>query len=258
MAVRLRQQPFARIDQHDGDIGVRGAGRHVAGILLVAGRIGDDEGARFGGEIAIGDIDGDALLAFGLEAVDEQREVDRILGRAELFRILFERGELVVEDELLLVEKPPDQRRLAVIDRAAGEDAQCRKRGNAKRGVHDRICSMLVAHRPHPEERCDSPESGRLERLWHRVSKDDTGCAAGELERPSRRSASRHRSSGRGIGGSARRRHQKYPSRFFFSIEPASSLSMRRPCRSEVVDLRISAMMSSRLVASDSIAPLSG
>ncbi len=139
MAMGLREQPLARVDQHDGDVGVRGAGRHVAGILLVAGRVGDDEGARFGGEIAIGDVDRDALFAFGLEAVDEERKVDRIFGRAELFRILFERRKLVVEDELLLVEKPPDQRRLAVIDRAAGEDAQGRKRGNAKRGVHARF-----------------------------------------------------------------------------------------------------------------------
>ena len=52
--------------------------------------------------------------------------------------------------------------------------------------------------------------------------------------------------------------HQKYPSRFFFSIEEASSESMRRPWRSEVVDLRISAMMSRSVSASDSIAPLSG
>jgi hypothetical protein len=145
MAVRLRQQPFARVDEHNGDIGVRGASRHVASILLVAGCVGDDEGARFGGEIAIGDVDGDALLALSLEAVDEQCEVDRVLGRAELFRILFERGELVVEDELLLVEKSPDERGLAVIDRAAGEDAQCRKRRNAKRGIHARHSSALAA-----------------------------------------------------------------------------------------------------------------
>jgi hypothetical protein len=42
----------------------------------VAGRIGDDELAFRRGEIAIGDVDGDALLALGAQAVGEQREID--------------------------------------------------------------------------------------------------------------------------------------------------------------------------------------
>jgi hypothetical protein len=32
---------------------------------------------RAGGEVAVGDVDGDALLALGLQAVGEQRQVDR-------------------------------------------------------------------------------------------------------------------------------------------------------------------------------------
>ena len=75
---RLRQQPLARIDQQDGEVGIRGARGHVAGILLVAGRVGDDEGAARRREIAVRDVDGDALLALGLEPVDEQREIDVI------------------------------------------------------------------------------------------------------------------------------------------------------------------------------------
>jgi hypothetical protein len=38
-----------------------------------------------------------------------------------LLGIAFERGEVVVENQVLLVEQPPDQCRLAVIDRAARE-----------------------------------------------------------------------------------------------------------------------------------------
>ena len=106
------------------------------------------------------------------------------------FEVALERRKLVVEDELLLVEHPPDEGRLAVVDRAAGEETQ------------------------------------------------EFGRAAG-IERASRL-------------------HQKYPSRFFFSIEEASSVSMSRPWRSEVVALRISAMMSWSVSASDSIAPVSG
>ena len=81
VAPRLRQHALARIDQEDGEIGVRGAGRHVAGVLLMAGRVGDDELALVGGEEAVGDVDGDALLALGLEAVDQQREIDVVAGR---------------------------------------------------------------------------------------------------------------------------------------------------------------------------------
>ena len=50
VAAGLRQQALARIDQHDGEIGAGGAGRHIARILLVAGRVGDDESARCGVE----------------------------------------------------------------------------------------------------------------------------------------------------------------------------------------------------------------
>ncbi len=90
----------------------------------MAGRVGDDELALVGGEEAIGDVDGDALLALGGEAVDQQREVDLAAAGAELLRIRFERRELVVEDHLGVVEQPADQRALAVVDAAAGDEAQ--------------------------------------------------------------------------------------------------------------------------------------
>ena len=187
MAMRLGQQTLARVDQHDGEVGVGGAGRHVAGELLVARRVGDDERALFGGEIAIGDVDGDALFAFGLEPVDQQRIIDILAGGAEFFRVARRVRQLVVEDELLLVQHPPDEGGLAVVDRAAGQEAK----GGQDRQINGDI-------------------------------------------------------------------HQKYPSRFFFSIEEASSESIRRPWRSEVVALRISATMSRSVSASNSIAPVSG
>ncbi len=69
---RLRQHALARVDQDHREVGGRGAGDHVARVLLVAGRVGDDELALVGGEEAVGDVDGDALLALGGEAVDQQ------------------------------------------------------------------------------------------------------------------------------------------------------------------------------------------
>ena len=70
--------PCARVDQQDREIRGAGAGDHVARVLLVAGRVGDDELARARGEVAVRDVDRDALLALGGEAVGEQREVERL------------------------------------------------------------------------------------------------------------------------------------------------------------------------------------
>ncbi len=75
VAARLRLDAVAGVDQHDGDVGVRSAGGHVARVLLMAGAVDDDEAAVVGVEIAPGDVDGDALLALGDEAVHEQAEI---------------------------------------------------------------------------------------------------------------------------------------------------------------------------------------
>lgn len=66
-----------RIYQDNGGIGGRCARYHVAGVLFVSGRVGDDEFALGRGEIAVGDIDGDALFALGGKAVGEAGEVGR-------------------------------------------------------------------------------------------------------------------------------------------------------------------------------------
>lgn len=53
-------------------------------------------------------------------------------------------------------------------------------------------------------------------------------------------------------------RIQKYPSFFFCSIDPASSWSITRPCRSEFLARIISSMICGNVVALLSIAPVSG
>ena len=124
VAARLRQHALAGVDQDHGQLGGRGAGHHVAGVLLVPRRVGDDELALVGREEAVGDVDGDALLALGGEAIDQQREVELAALRADLLRVGLERRELVLEDHLRVVEQPADQRGLAVVDAAAGDEAQ--------------------------------------------------------------------------------------------------------------------------------------
>ena len=72
----LLDHTLARIDQNDGEVCCRGTSHHVAGVLNVARSIGDDEFALWRSEVAIGDIDGDALFALGLETISQQGEVD--------------------------------------------------------------------------------------------------------------------------------------------------------------------------------------
>ena len=74
-------------------------------------------------EVAVGDVDRDALLALGAQAVGEQREVERALAAAALAR-LRDVLELVLEHLLGVVQQPPDQRALAVVDRAGRREAQ--------------------------------------------------------------------------------------------------------------------------------------
>src|SRR5512145_1305448 len=72
-------------------------------------------------EIAPCHVDGDALLALGDETVEQQAEIER--ARRRPLRLL-ERQSLVGVHGAGVAEQPPDQRRLAVVDRAAGENLQ--------------------------------------------------------------------------------------------------------------------------------------
>src|SRR3546814_424384 len=93
---------------------------------LVARRVGDDELAPRGREEAIGDVDGDALFPLRAKPVDEQREIEAAILRPGRFALTLERGELVLEQQLAVVEQPADQGRLAIVHRAAGDEARQR------------------------------------------------------------------------------------------------------------------------------------
>jgi len=118
---------------------------------------------------------------------------------ADLLGVGLQRRQLVLEQHLRLVQHAADQRALAVVDTAAGDEAQ--------------QALVLVG----------------LQVLLD-VRRDQVGDVG----------------------------HQKYPSCFFFSIEPVESWSITRPCRSDVVASSISWMMSVSVSASLSTAPVSG
>ena len=120
----LHQHALARIDKNDGQLGIRGAGRHVAGILLVPGSVRDDERTCCGGKKTPGYVDRDALLALGLQPVDQQGKIDILVDSAVTLRVFCERHKLIFEDEFRIVQQPADQGGLAVVDRTAGDEAE--------------------------------------------------------------------------------------------------------------------------------------
>ena len=63
-------------------------------------RVGNDEFALRRGEKAVSDINGDALFAFGVQAIDQQGEVDFLPLRAVAARVSFQGAELVVKNLL--------------------------------------------------------------------------------------------------------------------------------------------------------------
>ena len=77
---------------------------------------------RRGRKVAVRDVDGDALLAFGLQAVGDQREVQLGSARRASLARPGQRRELVRENALGVVEQSTDQRALAVIDAAGGDE----------------------------------------------------------------------------------------------------------------------------------------
>ena len=122
VAARLLGHPVADVDEDQRQVGGRAPCDHVARVLRVARAVGDQEAPPRGGEGAVGDVDRDALLALGAQAVGDQREVDVAVAAPP--RRLLDVLELVGEQRLGVVQQPADQRRLAVVDGAGGREAQ--------------------------------------------------------------------------------------------------------------------------------------
>ena len=91
MAPGLRKHALARIDEDNRRIRGRGAGHHIARVLCMPRRVGDDVIASWRGEGAVGHVDGDFLRALSRRAVEQ---------------------------------KALDQRALAIVRAAASEDPQ--------------------------------------------------------------------------------------------------------------------------------------
>src|SRR5438093_5324083 len=164
MPLRLDEYPVACVNKDDCEVRGRRAGDHVPRVLLVAGRVCDDEVTLRRRKIAIGHIDRDLLLSLGFEAIGQQSEVEHGSG-ADTGRVRFQGKQVILIDRLRVVQQAPDQGRFAVV------------------------------HTPQRREPKQVFRSVLLKKFLYA---------------------------------------QKYPSRFFVSIDPSSSWSMTRVARSQV------------------------
>src|SRR5450432_1041577 len=140
MAPGLRLQAVHRIHQQYCNVRGAGGGDHVARVLLVSGCVADDELALRCGEIAVCDVDGDALFALGQKSVGDEREVDRHLSRAA--RSGLECCHLVGQETLAVPKQATDQRALAVVDAPCGGEAQWRS-SHCGNGMHQKYPCRL-------------------------------------------------------------------------------------------------------------------
>jgi hypothetical protein len=88
----------------------------------VAGRVRELKATAWRHERAVRDVDRDPLLALRAQAVGEEGEVHVRIAAA--LRRFLDVLHLVDEDLLRVVEQPADQRRLAVVDGAARDEAE--------------------------------------------------------------------------------------------------------------------------------------
>ena len=181
----LLEDTLAGVDEHDD--GIRGgrAGHRVLGVLHVPGAVREDEAAPVGGEVAVGDVDGDALFPLGAQAVGQQGQVDGLdTGRAGPAEAAVRGGagdgvELVGEDRLGVVQEPAHQGGLAVVDRPGGGEAEQRSVGErrlVKQGGRAGVSISVLIRNTHlscglpwPPRRCGRrPGFRRVRRWWRR------------------------------------------------------------------------------------------
>jgi hypothetical protein len=120
----LRKDALARIDKNDREVRSGGAGSHVSGVLLMARGIGNDELAALSGEIAISDVDGDALFTFSAKSISKLGEVDSELLLARRRHGPGDGANLVLVDVARVIEEPADKSGFAIVDTSGCAEAE--------------------------------------------------------------------------------------------------------------------------------------
>ena len=124
MAPRLLEHAVAGVQQHDAQVRGGRARDHVAGVRHVPRGVRDDERPARRREVAVRDVDRDALLALRAQPVGDEREIDAAVLAVPTPARAPQRVELIVRERARVVQQSPDQRRLAVVDGPRRHDTQ--------------------------------------------------------------------------------------------------------------------------------------
>jgi len=140
----LGQNAVAGIHQNDGTIRLGSACHHVSGVLNMTRRVSNDEFSFRRLKITVGHIDGDALLSFRRQSIQEISQFDIL--KSLLPRRFLNGRILIIIDGFCLVQEPANQRRFAVIY-AAG---RCKTQQRFFTRIHQKypsffFCSMELS-----------------------------------------------------------------------------------------------------------------
>ena len=102
MTAGLRKQAFGAVHKNHCKIRRGSARGHVARVLFVSGRVGNDELPLGRLEIAVGNVDCDPLFAFGAETIGEKREIDWTSGT--IHTALLDGCKLILVDALCVMQ----------------------------------------------------------------------------------------------------------------------------------------------------------
>ena len=132
VAARLLAHAFGGVDHQQGGIGLRRPGDHVAQELGVPGRVDQHDVARGCPQPDLAGIDGDALIALGLQRIEQKRPFER---HAAAGAHRLERIELALGKAVRFVQEAADQCGFAMIDMADDDDSHQRAHGDGSDGM---------------------------------------------------------------------------------------------------------------------------
>lgn len=86
----------------------------------MARRVGDNKFSFFRGEIAVRDVNSNALLTLSLQPIYQQRQIEFFSLRAMTFTVIMQRRELIFINLQGIVQQTTYQRTFTVINAATG------------------------------------------------------------------------------------------------------------------------------------------
>ena len=122
VASGLLLEPRRGVENDQSDVGVAGTRCHIRGVLHVSRAVGNHKLALGGGRVAVGHVNRDALLALGAKTVGHKAEVE--VAHAALLARGLDGRELVIKELPGVHEKSANKRRLPVVHRSNGGEAQ--------------------------------------------------------------------------------------------------------------------------------------